>query len=242
MKLMITNCIFVLDNEQSHNIRKNDLKSIKILVNAKGQLINIPFESKKNIKDIIRNKLSEIVNKNIYHLEQVYTLAEKKYCIDDEVNVIYITVTNKENIKSELKEYKLIDFDILNNDTIIYDNDDYKYKTEQIISSGSIEYIHNIKSKDIRLEKDLLQLLIAYKYLRSRIENTDILFKFMPQSFTLEDLRLVYEKITGSTIDKSNFRKKIIKYCEPINKVINNKGFRPTQLYRYKSNFDDVWL
>ena len=243
IKLLITGCVFILDNKSTGDIRKNDLKNIKVLLDNKNQLITVPFEPKGNIKDLLRNKLSGLLEKNIYHLEQVYTLAEEKYYCNNEVNIIYIAITNKENLKETLNDYKLIEFDVLNNNTIIFGNEQFKYNTEQRVLNGSLEYIHNIDTQNnIELEKELLQLLIAYKHLRSRLDNTDIIFKFMPSSFTLEDVRLVYEKITNKEIDKSNFRKKTVKYCEPINEVTSNKGFRPSQLYKYKSNFNDLWI
>ena len=74
------------------------------------------------------------------------------------------------------------------------------------------------------------------------IENTDIIFKFMPQYFTLEDVRMVYELIKETSVDKSNYRKKIVKYCEEVDIVTSNKGYRPSKLYTFKVLQGDIWL
>ena len=46
----------------------------------------------------------------------------------------------------------------------------------------------------------------------------------MANSFTLEDVRIVYELIKECTVDKSNFRKKIIKYCEKVEEKEDTKN------------------
>jgi len=66
------------------------------------------------------------------------------------------------------------------------------------------------------LERNLINLLISYKRIRSNIDNTDILFKFMGDTFTLEDVRIFYKMIKDTVVDKSNFRKEIIKYCKKV--------------------------
>lgn len=44
-------------------------------------------------------------------------------------------------------------------------------------------------------------------------------------------------------VDKSNFRKKIIKYREKIDtKDLVKKGYRPTQKYKFKPVKGDAWL
>ena len=113
---------------------------------------------------------------------------------------------------------------------------------KQKIFNDNIEYYHEIEVDDINLEKVLLELVTAFKYLRARVDNTDIIFKFMPEIFTLEDVRIVYEIIKAVEVDKSNFRKRIIKYCEKVEQKTENKGYRPSQMYRFKPLLNDIWL
>ena len=120
---------------------------------------------------------------------------------------------------------------------------EYKYETIEIEENNNIEYIHEIKTSNKELKRKLLSLLISYKRIRSRIDNTDIVFKFMGDIFTLEDVRMVYELIKDTTVDKSNFRKKIMKYCEKTDNITDSKaGYRPSQMYKFKPLKGDKWV
>jgi 8-oxo-dGTP diphosphatase len=97
-------------------------------------------------------------------------------------------------------------------------------------------------TNDNNLKLNLAILLIAYKRIRGNIDHTDIIFKFMGDSFTLEDVRMVYELIMDKSVDKSNFRKKIVKYCEKTTMVNTKAGYRPSQRYKFKPIKEDIWL
>ena len=237
MQINLVSCIFVLDSEKNDNIRKNDVKKLKVLVNNNNELPTISIEGNE-IKKQARNRISRIIGSNIFHLEQVYTMDYKS-----DIDIIYLGVTNIDNI-SELKEdYKLVDFEIKDNSLIILDNKEYEYKTIELEDNNNIEYVHDIKIKDEQVKRTLMNLLISYKRIRNNIDSTDIIFKFMGSSFTLEDVRIVYELIKDCSVDKSNFRKKIIKYCEKVDSSTSEKnGFRPSQRYKFKPLKGDVWL
>ena len=241
MKLNIVCCLFVLDNETSSNIRRNDIKRIKVLVNKNNALPQVVYDNKSGIKELIRDYVTEIIGSKMFHLEQVYTLDDID-SIKDGVDVIYLGVTNRSNIKRLDNNFELRNFEIKNNETIIIGEDIYKYKTNEKISNNNVEYFHEIKVNDLKLEKVLLELIIAYKHLRSKIDNSDIVFKFMDKLFTLEDVRMVYEMVKDVSVDKSNFRKRIVKYCEKTDVVIDKKGHRPTQMYKFKPLSGDIWL
>ncbi len=237
MQVNLIICLFALDSEKNNNIRKNDIKKIKVLVDKDNILPEIIYNS-SDMKSQIRKKISTIISSNIFHLEQVFTMSNK-----NSVDVIYLGITNIENIIKLNKNYQLIDFKIKNNNTITLGEKQYKYKTIEKEENNNIEYIHEIATKDSIIKRNLLYLLISYKKIRNNIDNTDILFKFMGSSFSLEDVRIVYELIKDSNVDKSNFRKKIIKYCEKIeDRDTEKNGFRPSQKYKFKPLKGDVWI
>ena len=243
MEFYITSCLFVLDSQTNQDIRKNDFKSIKVVVNKSDRsLIKVKFDEKSDIKALMRHQIENIIGSDKFHLEQVYTLGDSKFYQDGRIDIIYLAITNIENIKKLDEQYEALDFRIENNSKIIFGQNNYEYKTIQKVSNSNIEYYHDIEVDDINLEKVLLELITAYKYLRARIYNTDIIFKFMPQIFTLEDVRIVYEIIKEVEVDKSNFRKKIVKYCEKVEQKVGNKGYRPSQMYRFRPLVDDIWL
>ena len=233
--------IVVLENELNPNIRKSDVKKIKLLVDNNNNLVNVIIDDNKNLKTTLRDKITSIINSENFHLEQVYTLGEEKYYFDNNIDIIYLAITNAENIKDLDQNYKLIDFSISNNN-IVFDNQNYDFKTKEYIIRNNIEYFHEINVEDIKLEKELLEIIIAYKQLRVKLDHSDILFKFMPKYFTLEELRIVYEMIKEVSVDKSNFRKKIVKYCVETDIDITKKGYRPSKLYTFKVLKGDILL
>lgn len=241
MKINIDCCLFVLENIQSENKRHNDEKKLKILVDKNNDVINIKFDGNSNIKDLIKEKIRKIIGSDNFHLEQVYTLGEKKFNKDG-ISIIYLGIANKENIKSLDNDYKLIDIEIQKDKYIMLDNEIIKYSTKQIKENNSIEYIHEIKTRNIDLEKKAVEIITSYKQIIAKIDNTDIMFKFLPKYFSLEDVRIIYEMIKDVKVDKSNFRKKITKYCSPTNKKVDNKGYRPTVLYEFVLNENDKWI
>ncbi|MDE5631029.1 MAG: hypothetical protein K2I70_05455, partial [Bacilli bacterium] len=148
---------------------------------------------------------------------------------------------NTKDIKKLDDNYVLIDFAI-NNNVITLGDSKFSFKTIEKIKNKNIEYYHTFAINDLCMQKCLLEILIAYKHLKVRLDFSDIIFKFMGDTFTLEDVRGVYELIKESSVDKSNFRKKIIKYCEEVSIESSKKGYRPSKIYKFKVTKGDVWL
>ena len=212
------------------------IKKIKVLIDTNNHLPKIKYDG-NSIKESVRNTISSIIGTNIFHLEQVYTLEYK-----DSINIIYLGITNALNITKMDDSYRLVDFKVENNNLVTFDNQKIEYKTIPQVINNNIEYSREFNTNDKDLILTLAMLLIAYKRIRGNIDHTDIIFKFMGNSFTLEDVRIVYELITEKTVDKSNFRKKIIKYCEKTNNINTKTGYRPSQRYKFKPLKDDIWL
>lgn len=237
MKINLVCSLFVLDSEKNINIRKNNIEKLKILVD-KDKLIPVITYTSGNIKEEVRKFISDIIGSNTFHLEQVFTINT-----DNSVDILYLAVTNRENVINLKDNYCLIDFGIEDNKAIIYDKNIYLYQTKEIIENNNIEYIHEVDIEDKILKNNLINVLICYKKIRVNINDTDILFKFMGSSFTLEEVRLLYELIKNTKVDKSNFRKKIVKYCEEVtSEREENNGYRPSQKYRFKPLKGDIWL
>lgn len=237
MKVNLICCLFVLDSDKSDNIRKKDIKKIKVLVTKNDELPEINFCG-NDMKKQVRKKISTIIGTEVFHLEQVFTMD-----YENSLDVLYLGVTNIDNIKKLSNDYKLIEFKVENNNIVQFGDSIYKYETIELEGNNNIEYIHEIECSDENIKRNILNLLISYKKIRSNIDNTDIIFKFMGNSFVLEDVRMVYEIIKDSKVDKSNFRKKIKKYCEKIDEKEDTKnGYRPSEKYRFKPLKGDIWL
>jgi 8-oxo-dGTP diphosphatase len=71
--------------------------------------------------------------------------------------------------------------------------------------------------------------------LRGKLEYTNIGFQLLPPEFTLRELQAVYEAILKRTIDKRNFRKKILStgILQETDKTKMEGSHRPARLYRF---------
>lgn len=72
--------------------------------------------------------------------------------------------------------------------------------------------------------------------LRAKIEYSNIVYGLLPKEFTLTEMQNVYEAIIGNSIDKRNFRKKILSLNILIETEKERTGLknRPAKLYRFK--------
>ena len=237
MQINLISCLFVLDSEKNDNIRKNDIKKLKILVDKSGNLPSIANDG-RHMRTKINEMLSNIVGTNMFHTQQVCAMS-----YDDSVDIVYVGAMNIENIKKLDDNYQLLDFKVKNNSIITLDKEVYNYKTVEIVENNNIIYKQIIDIKDNFLKRKIKNMLLSYKRIRVDIDTTDVIFKFMPKYFTLEDVRILYEIIKDEEVDKSNFRKKIAKYCRKIEKKSNEKtGYRPSQKYEFVPLKGDVWL
>lgn len=243
MKVVINVPMFVLDTVMSDNVRRNNEPKLKLLVDKNNQVLELEYDTAKDIKEQIREYVRKFATlTKDFQLEQVFTLAGLNYYGDDKLSIIYIALLNRESIQEFRDDYKLVDFDIEVSNRIKIGENSYKFKTIQEITDNNISYIHEFEAPNKLVEKQLMMIIIAYKYLKSRIDTTDIMYKLLPSRFALEDVRLLYELISGRTVDKSNFRKKIIRYCKKTDEILTNKGYRPTQLYEFQVDVDDIWI
>jgi 8-oxo-dGTP diphosphatase len=74
----------------------------------------------------------------------------------------------------------------------------------------------------------------AHQRIRNKLDYTNVGFELLPDKFTLTELQLVHEAILGDSLDKRNFRRKIIqKGIVKPTKEWQHAGRKPAQLYRF---------
>ena len=75
---------------------------------------------------------------------------------------------------------------------------------------------------------------MAYERLSAKLEYSTIAFQLMPDTFTMAELRHVYEVITREQIDRRNFSKKILGLgvIEATGEEKRAGAHRPAKLYR----------
>jgi len=81
-------------------------------------------------------------------------------------------------------------------------------------------------------------ITLAYQRMAAKLDYSTIAFELMPETFTLSELQGVYETVLGVSLDKRNFRKRILglRCIEPTGQQRRNGSHRPAQLYRHSSN------
>ena len=77
-------------------------------------------------------------------------------------------------------------------------------------------------------------LNLAHERLKAKLDYSTIAFQFMSREFTLPELQQVYELILGESLDKRNFRKRILALglIEPTGGEQRDGAHRPAKLYR----------
>lgn len=75
----------------------------------------------------------------------------------------------------------------------------------------------------------------ALSRLKERLETSSVAFQLLPVKFTLTELQRVYELVLGKTLDKRNFRKKILSssILMDIGETKMEGYHRPAQLYSF---------
>lgn len=74
----------------------------------------------------------------------------------------------------------------------------------------------------------------AVQRLRNKLDYTNVGAGLLPERFTLTQLQAVHEAVLGDTLDKRNFRRKVLqrKLVTPL-KSWQDTGRRPAQLFRF---------
>lgn len=77
----------------------------------------------------------------------------------------------------------------------------------------------------------------AKQRLTAKLDYSTIALQFMPGKFTLSELQRVYEIIHGESLDKRNFRKRVMAFgcIDDTGEVRRNGSHRPARLYTLKS-------
>jgi 8-oxo-dGTP diphosphatase len=77
-------------------------------------------------------------------------------------------------------------------------------------------------------------LQAAHQRLAAKLDYSTIAFQFMPKAFTLTELQQVYELILRESVDKRNFRKRILSLnlIKETGKERKAGAHRPAKLYR----------
>jgi 8-oxo-dGTP diphosphatase len=80
-------------------------------------------------------------------------------------------------------------------------------------------------------------LAYAQERLRNKLEYTNVAYSLLPRRFTLTRMQRVYEAILGETLDKRNFRRRVVGLgiVRETGQTEKTGAHRPAMLYEFTS-------
>jgi len=104
------------------------------------------------------------------------------------------------------------------------------------LHSATVEWIKMDNLPSLAFDHNEI-VQVALQRLKGKITYTPIGFELLPEKFTLNELQILYEKILHRTIDKRNFRKKILSYglLEPLQEYQKEVKHRAAQYYQFNA-------
>lgn len=179
--------------------------------NSKGEW-GLPggfIEEQESIDNAAQRLLSELTGLENIYLEQLKAFGEPKRIPTNRVITIgYYALINRE------------EYDVKAGVTV------FEAKWYKIDTIPKLIYDHN----------EILNF--GLKKLQTRIQKTPIGFNLLPEKFTLLELMQLYEEILGKDLDKSNFRRKILKMklLVALDEKQQDVSHRAAKLYQFDSN------
>lgn len=81
----------------------------------------------------------------------------------------------------------------------------------------------------------------CFKALRKKILNSNILASLFPHGFTMPEIQKTYEAILGVSLDRRNFRRKLLSLdlIEDSGEEVRFEGNKPAKLYHFKDKIED---
>ena len=175
-------------------------------------------------------------------------------------NLLMVNETLEECLEATLDEYVGM--------TDVYSEQCYLYSTVDRLPNDRIlasSFIALVDSKSLELKRqerefhsewfsiDSIPKMVydyaaivenATQFLRKRMLSTSILKHLYPSDFTLPELQVLYEQVLGKTLDRRNFRKKLLhlELLEDTGDKTGGHNGRPAKLYRFKENIGDKTL
>lgn len=118
---------------------------------------------------------------------------------------------------------------------------DYNLHVSSIAINASWKSIAKLK----HLVFDHFNILTAcFQRLKNRVRERPVGFELLPPKFTLTDLQHLYEAILETSLDKRNFRKKILSMnlLLDLNEMQEGVAHRPARLYQFDKKKYELFL
>lgn len=194
---------------------KNGKLQVLLVQRSKEPFINkwaIPggfVRLSENLDEAAQRLLYEKSNLKDVYLEQIYTFGDPlRYPNSRVITVAYFALIRSENL--------VLKFD----------------KSADNIKEVSWHSVYDLPSLAFD-HKTIVEY--AAKRLRDNLEHSATAFQLLPKKFTLTELQKAYEIILNTTLDKRNFRKKMISMniLNELDEYSKTQSKRPARLYAF---------
>ena len=111
---------------------------------------------------------------------------------------------------------------------------EYQVRPDSIAHQTKWHPFSKAKTKNLAFDHNKI-LNNCFERLKVRVRTRPVGFELLPPKFTLTELQLLYEAILGTTLDKRNFRKKILamNLLIDLKEIQEGVAHRPAKLYRF---------
>lgn len=164
------------------------------------------------------------------------TLILETEDLEATVRRAYREATNKSNAYFEqVYTFSAIDRDpnrrVISTAYMAFPDKDEAFTPSSKYSSGAWYYVNDVPP--LAYDHDHILNMCA-KRIAAKLNYTTIALLLLPPEFTLTDLQSVYEQGLGETLDKRNFRKKVLSMdiIEPTGRKRKGEQSRPAMLYK----------
>ena len=246
--------IFGISNKENINIRelskknlsvilvKRDKEPFKDMLVLPGGYVNNNETSEEAAKRILE-KETGLKDINLY-LSSVND-DPKRDPRNRTISVSYIALVDVEKINRELKENsKWFDVNYYINDESIdvkVDNIVFNVRRKIIDNKCEYEQYYQINDSKLGFDHDII-LTKGLMDLRTKVQNTDIIFNLFPERFTIGSLEQVYGDILKEKVVNSAFRRSFADKLEITDEMVKTGGHRPSYLYKYKKNPIKIYM
>lgn len=113
---------------------------------------------------------------------------------------------------------------------------------KKTLKTNDAEWFDIKDVKDLTLAYDHDEIIKStFEELKKQISRSNILASLFPDGFTMPEIQKTYEAILGVTLDRRNFRRKLLglNLIEDTGEYLNFQGKKPAKVYRFKENIEE---
>lgn len=182
----------------------------------------------ENIDQSANRILMELTGLTDLHLEQFAAFGDLDR-LKKERDQTWLAAIGK---NPDLRVLTIVYYALVAVDKIIIDPDAWKSLPGWYGKHPQWYGIHDIPDLAFDHKKIIFAVL---EFLREKVVTQPIIFKLLPEKFTLGQLQKIYEVVLDTKLDKRNFRKKIINanFIIPLRQKQVGVSHKPAQLYRF---------